>query len=355
MSGRAHPAKRSIIVLSASLLSLTVLWRPAWVGQAAVDAARVRPHDVTSALIATPGNPNRPLLAFYYMGYARTSWSARTMSDLPAIPYDSGDDVAISRQITWAANAGITGFIGSWWGPDSQTDRNFSRLLARSALLEKTAGYHFASTIYLESDAPALTGSGALAGALRYVLTRYGTSRYFFHWHGKPVIFIWDPLDHGRTLAQWAAIRRQVDPHHRTLWSAEGATVGLLAVFDGLHLFSAGYWGILHGDMAAVDQGFRAKVDAYNRAHHAAKLWAAGVQPGYNDTRIRPRPVGYVVPRRGGATYRTSWQAALASHPDWITISTFNEWYEGGMIEPSVSYAGFYLRLTRRYARAWHG
>jgi Glycosyl hydrolase family 99 len=355
MSGCTYPSTRSIIVISVSLLSLTVLCGPARVGQAAVDAARAGPHDVTSAPIAAPSNSNRPVLAFYYMWYERTSWSARTMSDLPAIPYDSGDDATISRQITWAANAGITGFIGSWWGPGNQTDRNFSRLLARSALLEKAAGYHFASTIYLESDAPALTGSGAIASALRYVLTRYGTSRYFFHWHGKPVIFVWDPLGHGRTLAQWAAIRRQVDPHHRTIWSAEGGTIGLLAVFDGLHLFSAGYWGILNGDMAAVDQGFRAKVDAYNRAHHTAKLWAAGVQPGYNDTRRRPRPVGYVVPRRAGATYRTSWQAALASRPDWITISTFNEWYEGGMIEPSVSYGSLYLRLTRRYARAWHG
>src|SRR5919202_5298688 len=270
MSGCAHPSKLSISVISASLLSLTVLCGRARGGQAAVDAARVRPQEVTSVLIAARSNPNRPLLAFYYMWYERTSWSARTMSDLPAIPYNSGDDAAISRQITWAANAGITGFIGSWWGPDSQTDRNFSRLLARSAQLEKTAGYHFASTIYLESDAPALTGSGAIAGALRYVLTRCGTSRYFFHWHGKPVIFVWDPLGHGRTLAQWAAIRRQVDPHHRTIWSAEGATIGLLAVFDGLHLCSAGYWGILHGNMAAVDQGLRAKVNAYKQAHHAA-------------------------------------------------------------------------------------
>jgi hypothetical protein len=61
------------------------------------------------------------------------------------------------------------------------------------------------------------------------------------------------------------------------------------------------------------------------------------------------------VPRRAGATYRTSWEAALASQPDWITISTFNEWYEGGMIEPSVSFGDLYLRLTRQYARAWHG
>jgi hypothetical protein len=208
MSGCAHPSKRSITVIAASLLSLAVLCGPPRMGQAAVDAARSWPHEVTAALIAARGKPDRPVLAFYYMWYKRTSWSARTMSDLPTLRYDSADDATISRQITWAANAGITGFIGSWWGPGDPTDRNFSRLLARSALLEKTAGYHFASAIYLESDGPAFSGADAIAGALRYVLTRYGASRYFFHWHGKPVIFIWDPLGQGRTLAQWAATMR---------------------------------------------------------------------------------------------------------------------------------------------------
>lgn len=295
--------------------------------------------------------PIRPVLAFYYMWYDRHSWSLSTMSDLPAIPYDSADDATISRQIRWAAGAGITGFIGSWWGPGDRTDVTFGHLLARSALLEKTTGPRFASTIYLETDAPAFSAPGAIASALRYVFAHYGASPYFFHWHGKPVIFIWDPLGHGRTLAQWAAIRRQVDPHNRTIWSAEGTDAGLLAVFDGLHLFSAGYWGILASDMPAVDQGFRAKVDAYNQAHHSHKVWAAGVQPGYNDTRVPGRSGTYIVPRHNGATYRTSWQAALSSHPDWITISTFNEWFEGGMIEPSVHYGDLYLAITRQYAK----
>src|SRR5437764_11893169 len=114
--------RRSLFVATAFLASLTVLCGPPRMGPAAVAAARIRPPDVTAAPIAARSNPDRPLLAFYYMWYQRTSWSARTMSDLPAIPYDSGDDTTISRQITWAANAGITGFIASWWGPGSQTD-----------------------------------------------------------------------------------------------------------------------------------------------------------------------------------------------------------------------------------------
>ena len=159
----------------------------------------------------------------------------------------------------------------------------------------------------------------------------------------------------GRTLSTWAFIRSQVDPHNQMIWSAEGVDTSVLSVFDGIHLFSAGYWGILNGDMAAVDQEFRNKIDAYNSAHHVQKIWAAGVLPGYDDTRVPGRKGTYIVPRNSGATYHTSWMAAISSNPDWITITTFNEWFEGAMIEPSIHYGNLYLDLTAQYAKLWHG
>ena len=107
--------------------------------------------------------------------------------------------------------------------------------------------------------------------------------------------------------------------------------------------------------MAAVDQGLRAKIDAYNSTNHTRKIWAAGVLPGYDDTRVPGRTGTYIVPRNNGATYTESWTGALSSNPDWITITSFNEWFEGAMIEPSVSYGTQYLTLTQQYAKQWHG
>ncbi len=277
------------------------------------------------------------------------------MSDLPTIQYNSSDDATISRQVTWAANSGITGFISSWWGPGDVTDKNFAKLLAYAATLQSTTGYQFDSTIYFESDAPALSGTNAMINALRYVISQYSHNQNFFHWHGKPVIFFWDPLGNGRTLSTWTYIRSQVDPNDSTIWSTEGTNVSLLGVFDGLHLFSAAYWGIQNGDITAVDQGFRAKIDAYNLANHTQKIWAAGVLPGYNDTRVPGRTGTYIVPRNNGATYHESWAGAIASNPDWITITTFNEWFEGAMIEPSVTYGNLYLDLTQQLIKQWRG
>jgi len=268
------------------------------------------------------------------------------MSDLPTIPYNSSDDNTINRQVTEAANAGITGFISSWWGPGDATDKNFSNLLAHSATLESTTGQHFTSSIYFESDSPGLQGADTIVNGLKY-LTRYTNDPHFFHWHNKPVLFFWDPLGKGRTLQEWGAIRQQVDPNNRMIWSAEGTNISLLSVFDGIHLFSGGYWGLQNGNMTAVDQRFRAKVDAYNSANKTQKIWAAGVLPGYDDTRVPGRTGTFIVPRNHGQTYRTSWDAAIASNPDWITITSYNEWFEGSMIEPSKTYGTQYLDITK--------
>ena len=63
-----------------------------------------------------------------------------------------------------------------------------------------------------------------------------------------------------------------------------------------------------------------------------------------------PQPV--VVERRDGATYRETFAAAMASHPDWILITSFNEWVEGHQTEPSTCYGDpdLYLRLTAELA-----
>jgi hypothetical protein len=311
-------------------------------------------HTISNTAMAQrSAAPPRPVLAFDYMWYHHSDWSLSKMADLPTIQYNSSDDDTIDRQVRWAADAGITGFISSWWGPGDQTDQNFVKLLAHSATLESQKHGHFASTVYVEGDAPGLKSVNSVVNSLRYLRSHYTNNPHFFRWQGKPVIFFWKPLDNGRTLRQWAAIRKDVDPHNQMIWSAEGVDLQLLNVFDGIHLFSAGYWGLVNHNMTAVDQGYRTSIDAYNRAHRTHKIWAAGVEPGYDDTHVAGRAFTYRLLRNNGATYATSWMAAMASNPDWVTITSFNEWFEGAMIEPSVTYGNQYLNLTQQFIRHW--
>src|SRR4051812_20150666 len=65
------------------------------------------------------------VLAFYYMWYGPTSFSSGQMADLPASPYISDHPDVVERQVQQAKAAGIDGFISSWQGTGTETDRNF--------------------------------------------------------------------------------------------------------------------------------------------------------------------------------------------------------------------------------------
>jgi len=56
-----------------------------------------------------------------------------------------------------------------------------------------------------------------------------------------------------------------------------------------------------------------------------------------------------------GEFYRSTFEAALESDPDWIFITSWNEWWEHTYIEPSELYGDQYLRMTREFARQWKG
>ena len=74
--------------------------------------------------------------------------------------------------------------------------------------------------------------------------------------------------------------------------------------------------------------------------------------PGWNDLALG-RASSFVRGRDGGSYYRASFAGAASSGADWAIITSFNEWPEGTMIEPSVSYGDTYLNLTRELAAAF--
>lgn len=83
----------------------------------------------------------------------------------------------------------------------------------------------------------------------------------------------------------------------------------------------------------------------YSLLGGTSKLWVATVQPGYDERRIPGRP-GRVQDRQGGDVCRRTWEAALASEPDWIFITHWNEWWEHTHIEPSQAFGDLSLDLT---------
>src|SRR5262249_22452491 len=155
----------------------------------------------------------------------------------------------------------------------------------------------------------------------------------------------------GQTSVQaWRAVRRAADPNAEQFWNVETKDPEpWFEVFDGFHLFSAADWAAPTADdfdpLVRTNIAFRQRADGYNRRHSAARVFAAGVRPGYDDVAIRAKqrltdptvPAGYVRARADGRYYQMSGRAAAQSQPDWIVITSYNEWYEGSQIEPSVT------------------
>lgn len=284
--------------------------------------------------------------AFYYPWYGPSDWSSPHLKDYPQTRYSSSDPENIANQIEQAQSAGIDGFISSWWGPGDYTDQNLEILLQ----LAQERG--FGVSIYFET----LTGEGGRDEAeilkwLTYAISEYGDHPAFFKVNGKPVIILWAsnavPLDVWQNV--FSELRAQgMD----ALFLGMGYDTANLSVFDGIHEY--GVFTI--PNLAEVFQNTARATRYYSLLSDVpeTKIFVASVQPGY-DERLIPGRAGLFQDRENGQFYRSTFEAALQSEPDWIFITTWNEWWEHTHIEPSELHGDLYLQITNEFAERWKG
>jgi hypothetical protein len=291
--------------------------------------------------------PDRLVLAFYYTWFDEASWAPNRVPDQPLEPYVSRDRAAMARQIEQAKSAGIDAFVVSWYGPKTENNQTETNL---RAMLDEAAARGFRVAVDLEVKSPFLHNAGDVQAALSTLLATHAQHPAYLRSAGRPVVFFW--RQQRFDINTWAAIRAAVDPNHNSLWIEEGVDVAPLSVFDGHHLYNV-TWN------PPTDLGYTANKFARRVRDAAARLgtpkvYVATVMPGYDD-RKTGRGNAFAVSREGGAYYERSWQAAIASAPDWIVITSFNEWPEGTYIEPSQAYGNRYLDLTAAWAAAFRG
>jgi hypothetical protein len=300
--------------------------------------------------------PQKMLLAFYYLWYGLSDWYSPYLQDFPLTPYSSSDPAALARHIDQAKSAGVQGFIASWWGPDNSIDRNFQ------TLLDTAWDKNFKIALYFETmaaDGP--RDEVTILEWLRYALSRYGNHPAFFKVGGKPVIVIW--VSFTVKLEVWDRIFRQLrseglDAVFIGAYDSAEPELDLLDVFDGLHNYNI--LGIVNRNEEVPDILARAYEETGRAVHYyplladipSLKIWTATVQPGFDD-RLIPGRQTPLLPRLDGGLYQATWEAALASQPDWILITTWNEWWENTQIEPGRLYGDQYLAMTWDRYRAW--
>ncbi len=301
----------------------------------------------------------RKVLAFYYPWYGTPEvtgrWAHWNGVDLERRdiassthfpvggPYDSHDPTVIDRHIEQAQAAGIDGFICSWWGQGEFTDA------ALALLLERAEGTGLQVTVYWESVGS--EGEEQIRRAvsdLQYLVENRASSPAFLKVDGRPAIFVY-----GRVLRQvpadaWPAILAGVRQRVETppLLIADGYRADYARIFDGVHTYNICGWVAGRTPEEIAEEAQDRYAAAVEMARRQRRISCLTVIPGYDDTKIREPGVN--AERHDGRTYAALWEQAIAAAPDWVLITSWNEWHEGSEIEPSVEYGEMYLEATRR-------
>jgi len=285
--------------------------------------------------------------AFYYPWYYQNDWESSLLVDHPVERYASADPQAIARHIEQAQSAGIDGFIVSWWGPGTETDRNLSILLD----LAEERGFKVA--IYFETlDNGIGRIENEIFAWIAHVIRTYGSHPAYMQVDGQPVIVLW--ATQAVEPVHWAIVSNALYLQgQEAILIGMGYTSANLELFDGFHDYGVFTYPNLtqtYAQASLMASFFPLLMD-----EPEPKIFAATVQPGYDDHLLPDRGGGQVQERLEGDFYRSTFEAALASDPDWIFITSWNEWWETTQIEPSEAYGDLYLQITREYVDRWKG
>jgi len=311
----------------------------------------------------------RKVLAFYYTWYGRPErggqwryWadvdpekhSIGTSTHYPAKgAYDSHDPEIIDYHIGLAKKNGIDGFISTWWGQGDFHDEAFA------TLLDHAANKGFEATIYWETvpggkGGPSPRGRAKIARAVNdlvYVLEKYGSHPAFLKLDGKPVIFVYGRVMEEVGLNEWPEILSAARERYGKdfLLIADGYREDYARLLDGVHTYNVAGWvaGKKPDELASLSR--KTFADDVALARSQGKVSCLTVIPGYDDTKIR-KP-GLDAKRQNGETYRVLWEQAIAADPDWVLITSWNEWHEGSEIEPSWEDGEKYVQMTAKYAK----
>ncbi len=282
----------------------------------------------------------RQVYAFYFGWYTGESWGDARLADRPAAPYDSRDAGALGRHIDEARGAGIDAFLMSWFGPknDNLTHQVFNMLLDQAS----ARGFHVGAVVDMQDPGYNATVEEATQ-SLAYLINDRANHGGYLRFQGKPVIYFWNQ---GRfTLAQWQAIRQQVDPDRNTIWVMEGTRTGLMPAFDGLYLFNTAW---------AANPAATAVQWARRNNQAGGWFYTPTVHPGWDESAIAGRTNPTTPRARNNGEFLTnSWNGAAASGASIILIVSWNEYFENSHIEPSQQYGSQSLDVLRPLIAAW--
>ena len=170
-------------------------------------------------------------------------------------------------------------------------------------------------------------------------MTQYGYHSAFYKVNSKPFLYVYD--SYKLEAKEWQKLlspngdlsirNTDLDATFIGLWvNKDDGDLIKRSGFNGFYTYFASD-GFVYG---STSENWKT-MSAFAEKNQLLFTPCAG--PGYIDTRIRPWNSANTKPRSKGLYYKNMFEAALESNPNYICITSFNEWHEGTQIEPSIS------------------
>lgn len=314
-----------------------------------VEVTVTRDALVGSGLVVPKVDDRKLVLAFYYPWFTENRFSRGVWFDRPVGPYSSDDPAAVASMVNEAATSGINGFLVEADGLDHVA--HFDLVLGAAA---GQPGFSVAP--YL--DIAAFTSQGLLGPSVNMaaliatgqeVVRRAGDPSYL-HVGSRPVLAVFGMWQ--MQADAWAQVRRALESVAGPLFVVGDRNDPGYAL-DGFHYYNPNARDadeLTQVNASAADAlRLRSLVDPAK----PLQLWAATVSPGENNLASDPLHPVYRS-RDGGTRYDETWRAALSSDPDWVLVTSWNEWFELTNVQPGTASGTTALSQTRSWAARWH-
>ncbi|MHC4502595.1 MAG: glycoside hydrolase family 99-like domain-containing protein [Planctomycetota bacterium] len=277
--------------------------------------------------------------------------------------YDSSDPEVAAWHVELAKAAGIDAFLVSWWDAHMGRDKAFETgVLAAAekhgfklALLDERAQFHRDldrykamavralrkykdSPAYLRVDGRPVLYLYQVASKPSLSPEKFASLKAHVESAVGPVYWIVDKIAHDHSAAR-AGDADRVKRVPAEWLAAPG--VDAFAFYSTFSHFRAHRYKDLAGKYRYITR----------LAHAAGRKMMLPVHPGHDNSRFNPTP--YVMPRRDGQTLREYLRAAEDAGADFVSVTSWNEWPETTVVEPSRTWPDPYLYL--KILAEWKG
>ncbi|EFC49314.1 hypothetical protein NAEGRDRAFT_62591 [Naegleria gruberi] len=253
--------------------------------------------------------------------------------------YSSTDkDVVMEQFLEIKNKANVHVIVLSWWGV-SEADENGSNTELITPFFMECAEEAGLQVIF-HMEPYKGRNAASVKRDIKYVIDKYGNSKAFFRHNGKPLFYMYD--SYILSAEEWKTILSPNGKDTIRNTKYDSIIIGLYlnsGMRDNIkNSFMDGFYTYFAADQFTEGSTCSKWQEISEWAHNNNLLFIPSIAPGYIDEKIRPWNKQNTKGRENGQYYQRMFDAVLnlKHFPQYITITSYNEWHEGTQIEPAI-------------------